>query len=119
MYKIKMHQTFTYGHVKQTIKVNNKAVLYSIKLINKYGKYGDIEAKQKYTKKYKNNCGPNTFDAPIFLDYQNKLDIFGGLYLDDIINARYKLFKYIKQITNILNLEDEEKYGGQLEWELK
>ena len=54
----------------------------------------------------------------IFLDYQNKLKNFGGLYKYDILNARYRLIKYINQITNILNLEDMYKNGGQLEWEL-
>lgn len=117
MYKIKMHENYKKDLVKYKILNNNQAVLYSIKLINKYGKYGNILLKEIYKDMY-GNSGPNTYDAPIFLDYQNKLKNFGGLYKYDILNARYRLIKYINQITNILNLEDVYKNGGQLEWEL-
>lgn len=116
MIKIKVYQKYSEEYVKNVLLNNNKAVLYCIKLLNKYGKYGDGHIEQ-YKNKY-GKCGPNTFDAPIFLDYQNKMSAFGGLYYIDIINARYRLYKYIKQITNILNLEYSYKNGEQLEWKL-
>lgn len=118
MYKIKIHENYKNDLVKDKILNNSQSVLYSIKLINKYGKYGNDLLRETYKDIY-GNSGPNTYDAPIFLDYQNKLKKFGGLYKHDILNARYRLIKYANQITNILNLEDICKNGGQLEWELK
>lgn len=115
MIKIKEKQAYTIKQVKDWLYSNNSALMAGILLL-----YNNQEEDEKQANKslYHNNKGFNRNDTAKLTEYAHKITKMGGLYTNELIDARRRMVKYSKQICAILNEKAYKENGNQLEWQL-
>lgn len=114
-YKVKEKLTYENEQIKNWLLTNNSALMKAIIIINEYQLPEEQSAK---TSLHNNNLGFNKYDAPILMFYADKIKRYKGLYKSEIDEARRRMLKYSKQLTNILNEKDFKENGRQMVFDI-